>query len=271
MKDIYEGNESPKGQKDPCAPSMVERISMIMDTFALPMSRLSLDEVTRRSNLPRSTAHRILEQLVRCGWVAHVGNLYSLGHRSMRLGARDLVYEQLRSASNARLNELAYRTGLVVHLAALDGTEIYYLDKFGGPGASRVPSRVGGRAPAHCTAIGKAILAYLPPEIVHEQFAGLGGRHMGRSIPDVAALHKELARVRDRNGVAVERGECFPDIACIGTAVRDARGPVAAISVVGDFTLPMEQLAPHVISTAKAISVELIRAEATFSDGGAVA
>lgn len=271
MTDISGGNPAAKILKDPCAPSMVERMSLIMDTFALPLARLSLEEVTRRSKLPRSTAHRILEQLVHSGWVAHVGNLYSLGHRSLRLGARDIVYEKLRSASNARLNELAYRTGLVVHLAALDGTEIYYLDKFGGPDATKVPSRVGGRAPAHCTAVGKAILAYLPPEVVHEQFAGLSTQQTDRSVADLPGLHRELAAVRARNGISFERGECFPNIACIGTAIRDTRGPVAAISVVADFRAPIEQLTPHVLSTAKAISAELVLAEAAFADADAVA
>jgi DNA-binding IclR family transcriptional regulator len=271
MTRLLGGKEAAKGLRDPFAPSMVERISSIMDAFGLPMARLSLDEVTRRSNLPRSTTHRILEQLVQSGWIAHVGNLYSLGYKSMRLGARDIVYEELRSASNARLNELAYRTGLVVHLAAIDGSEIYYLDKFGGPGATKVPSRVGGRAPAHRTAVGKAILAYLPPEVVHEQFAELGGQHQGNHIADVAGLHRELAAIRARNGVAFERGESFPGIACVGTAIRDTGGPAAAISVVGDFSVPLERIVPVLIGTAKAISNDLVLAEAAMVADDAVA
>lgn len=271
MTRLLSGNVAAKGLKDPIAPSMVERISSILDTFGLPMSRLSLEEVTRRSNLPRSTTHRILEQLVQSGWIAHVGNLYGLGYKSMRLGARDIVYEELRSASNARLNELAYRTGLVVHLACIDGTEIYYLDKFGGPGAAKVPSRVGGRAPAHRTAVGKAILAYLPPEVVHEQFAELGVANHGRAIADVASLHRELANIRAHNGVAFERGESFEGIACAGMAIRDASGPAAAISVVGDFSVPLDRIVPLLVGTAKAISHELIMAEAAMETGEAVA
>ena len=270
MTRLLGGKEAAKELKDPFAPSMVERISSIMDAFGLPMARLSLDEVTRLSHLPRSTTHRILEQLVQSGWIAHVGNLYSLGYKSMRLGARDIVYEELRSASNARLNELAYRTGLVVHLAAIDGSEIYYLDKFGGAGAAKVPSRVGGRAPAHRTAVGKAILAHLPPEIVHEQFAELGGQHQDH-IADVAGLHRELATIRARNGVAFERGESFPGIACVGTAIHDTRGPAAAISVVGDISAPLDRIVPMLIGTAKAISNELVLAEAAMAADDAVA
>jgi len=234
----------------------------IMDAFELPLTAISLEEVTRRSGLPRSTTHRILEQLVHFGWVSHIDNLYSLGQRSLRLGAREIVYTQLRAASHARLHELACRTGFVVHLGALDGNEIYYVDKFGGPGAMNVPSEVGGRAPAHCTALGKGILAYLPPESVHELYAGVmrPGR-TNRSIADMTALHRELARIRARNGLAFERGECFPNISCVGTAVSSSRGPVAAISVVAEFGAPVERLAPLVLEMAQAISKDLVRAE----------
>lgn len=240
----------------------------IMDTFELPLAALSLEEVTLRSGLPRSTTHRILEQLVQFEWVSHIDNLYSLGQRSLRLGAREIVYTQLRSASHARLHELACRTGLVVHLAALDGQEIYYVDKFGGPGAHNVPSEVGGRAPAHCTALGKGILANLPPEIVHELYTGpVSPGRTTRSIADLGALHRELAKVRARHGLAFERGECFANISCVGTAVSTPRGPVAAISVVAEFGAPVERLAPLVLEYAQAISNDLAHAEESILVG----
>jgi DNA-binding IclR family transcriptional regulator len=243
---------------------MVERITRIMDIFAHPMAALSLEEITRESGLPRSTTHRILDQLVSFGWISHIDSLYSLGQRSMGLGARELVYNRLRSASHGRLHELAHRTGLVVHLAALDGSQVYYVDKFGGPAAARrVPSEVGGRAPAHCTALGKAILAQLPPEKVHEHYAGVAcSPRTGRSIADMFVLHRELARVRARHGMAFERGECFADISCAGTAVYDSRGVAAGISVVAEYGAPVERLAPLLLETARAISRELISADA---------
>ncbi len=242
---------------------MIERITQIMDVFSIPMAALSLDEVTRRCGLPRSTTHRILTRLVQFGWISYIDSQYSLGQRSLGLGARELVYNQLRSASHGRLHDLACRTGLVVHLAALDGPEIYYVDKFGGPGANRVPSEVGGRAPAHCTALGKAILAQLPPESVHEQYAEvIGTRHTTRSIVDMTALHRELARVRARHGLAFERGECFSDIACVGMAVHDNRGPIAAVSVVADFGAAIERLVPLVVEVAQAITRDLTQAAA---------
>lgn len=242
------------------SPSMVERITLIMDAFTLPLARLSLEDVTRRSGLPRSTTHRILEQLTQSGWTGHNGNLYSLGPRALGLGARDIVYNELRSASNARLHQLAQETGFVVHLAALDGTEIYYVDKFG-TSARNVPSEVGGRAPAHCTAAGKSILALLPPELVHDQYSGRMVGSTRRSITSLPALHQELARIRARRGVATDRGEHHPDISCVGAPIRDIHGPVAAISVVGNSDIPLNSLAPLVVATARSISARLVRAE----------
>lgn len=241
---------------------MVERVTAILDAFNLPLARLSLDEITRAAGLPRSTTHRILWQLVQNGWVRHANNLYSLGPRAMRLGARELVHEQLRAACSQRLRELAHRTGLVVHLAAMDGPEVYYMDKFAGPNAPEVPSEVGSRDPAHCTAAGKAILAGLPPETVHELYAdGLGPAPTDRSLTEVSVLHQELVRIRFRKGLALEHGECAEKVSCVGAAINDACGPVAAVSIAAPYGTALDRFGPIVLATAKAISERLVRAE----------
>lgn len=244
------------------APSMVERVTAILDVFNMPLGPLSLEEVTQLCGLPRSTTHRILWQLMQSGWVVHVDNRYSLGPRAMRLGARELVHEQLRSASSFRLRDLAHRSGLVVHLACMDGNEIYYLDKFTGPNAPEVPSDVGRRAPAHCTAAGKAMLAQLAPEVVHDLYpAGVLPRRTPRSVVSLGILHQELARTRTHGGLAVEQGECFEAVSCAGAAVRGPSGRPAAISIAAPVGTRMDRLGPIVLATAKAISADLFRSE----------
>lgn len=244
------------------AVTMIERVTAILDVFNLPLAMLTLDEIVRLTGLPRSTTHRILWQLVQCQWVNHANNLYALGPRALRLGARELVYERLRRACGSRLRELAYRTGLVVHLAVIDGSEIYYVDKFAGPGAPSVPSEVGRRAPAHCTAAGKAILAQLPPEDVHDFFAdGLPVPNTNRTIRDLSGLHHELLRIRSKNGLAIEHGEFVETVSCIGAVVSDSMGPVGAISIAASYGVAVERLGPVVLTTARAISAELLSAE----------
>ncbi|MFB6988189.1 IclR family transcriptional regulator [Streptomyces sp. NPDC056297] len=236
---------------------MVERVTLIMDVFEGRTARLSLEEVARWTQLPRSTAHRILDQLVRLCWLEHTGLGYGLGRRALGLGGGDGVHGRIREAAAARLHHLQIRTGMVVHLAVLDGAEVYYLDKVGGRFAASVPSRVGGRAPAHSTALGKAMLAWLEPEEVEVRAGDSITRQTQRTIADISTLHQELNRIRRRHGLAFERGECFPDIACVATAVRGPEGPVAAISLVGDAWTPLEKVAPLVVDAARRVSLEL--------------
>lgn len=238
-------------------PSMVERVTLIMDVFEGRAARLSLEEVARSTHLPRSTAHRILDQLVRLRWLEHTGLGYGLGRRALGLGGGDGAHGRIREAAAARLHQLQIRTGLVVHLAVLDGAEVHYLDKVGGRFAATVPSRVGGRAPAHSTALGKAMLAWLEPEDVEARAAESIGRLTQRTIADLGTLHQELNRIRRRHGLAFERGECFPDISCVAAAIRGPEGPVAAISLVGDAWSPLEKVAPLVVDAARQVSREL--------------
>lgn len=239
-------------------PSMIERMTLIMDSFEGPQIRLTLEEVSGYTNLPRSTAHRIMEQLVKLGWLERSGRDYGLGPRALGLGGRESGHGPLRTAAFPLLHALALHTEMVVHLAVLDGADVYYLDKFGGRSAVEIPSLVGGRAPAHCTAIGKSMLAWLPPEQVDARFRSLLQRRTPRSIGDIGVLHQELSRIRARNGLAFERGECFPHIACVGVALRGPDGPLGAISLVGDVRAALERLAPLVVNAAHAISDKLL-------------
>lgn len=238
-------------------PSMVERMTLILDEFAARTTRLTLEEVARRTHLPRSTAHRILDQLVKLKWLDHTAFGYCLGRRSLSLGGGGDDHSEVRRAAAPLLHQLSVQTGLVVHLAVLDEAEVVYLDKIGGRFAAAVPSRVGGRAPAHSTALGKALLAWLSPEDVEDRFASELHRQTHLTIGEVGLLHQELNRIRQRRGVAFERGECFSEISCVAAAIRGPEGPLAAISLVGDSRAPLEKLAPLVAEAAHRISLEL--------------
>ncbi len=253
---VLEVSEQAEAQRE-LPPSMVERMSLILDVFSTPTSRLALEEVARATHLPRSTTHRILDQLVQLNWVNHTAFGYALGKRALDLGGGDKITSELRAAAASVLHELQVRTGLVAHLASLSGAEVCYLDKLGGRFATSVPSRVGGRAPAYSTALGKSMLAWLEPEDVDARLEGGLDRFTGRTIGDLATLHQELNRVRSRNGIAFEHGESFPDIACVAAAVRGPEGPLGAISLVGDMSVRVEQIAPLVLRAVRTVSTEL--------------
>ena len=238
-------------------PSMVERMTLILDAFPQWSSRLTLEEVARATHLPRSTAHRILDQLVKLHWLEHTSFGYSLGDRALRIGGGGDDASELRSAASPYIHALMLRTGMTVHLATLDQGRVHYLDKIGGRFATTVPSRVGGYAPAHSTALGKAMLAWLAPEDVDERVGTEMRRMTTSTIVDLAPLHQEMHRIRTRRGLALEKGECFEHIACAAAAIRAPEGPIAAISLAGEAGAPLDRVAPLVLETAHQISLAL--------------
>lgn len=238
-------------------PSMVERMTLILDEFVGPSARLTLEDVARRTHLPRSTAHRILDQLVRLQWLDHTSFGYSLGARSLGLGGRDNGHCEIRSAAAPHLHDLLMRTGLTVHLGVLDGAEVYVLDKMGGRGAASVPTRVGGRLWAPSTAIGKAMLAWLSPEDVDDLVEQTPTASACRRGVQLEEFHAELNRIRMRRGLAHDRGEAFAGMHSVAAAIRGPEGPAAALCLVGPAEAPIERVGPLVLDAAMQVSQEL--------------
>jgi DNA-binding IclR family transcriptional regulator len=122
---------------------------------------LGVSQVAERAHLAKSTAHRILNVLVENGYVERAGERYRLGRAVFELG--QLVpgcRPRKRTPAMPFLMDLYEFTHSTVHLAILDGTDVLYLQKIYGSHTMSLPTRVGGRAPALCTSLGKAILAF---------------------------------------------------------------------------------------------------------------
>lgn len=242
---------------EPTPPSMVERVTLILDAFEQrPTVRLSLEQIAARTSLPRSTTHRILGQLVALHWLEYTGALYSLGGRVLGMGGQDGLHGEIRKAAAEHLHQLHLRTGLVVHLAALQGPNELYLDKVGGHFAATLPSRVGTRHRAYRTTGGRAMLAWLPPEEVDALFGQQLPRTARGAGWDLTTLHQELARIRRAHGIAIDRGAQSRkfegmELPSVAAAVRTATGPVAAICVAGAAnSVPIERLVPLVADAA---------------------
>ncbi|MFE7723076.1 IclR family transcriptional regulator [Nocardia rhizosphaerihabitans] len=220
-------------QAEATTPSAIlDRASLLLDAFDGP-GRLTLAQIVRRTGLPRSSAHRMLERLVQLRWLRREGRDYELGIRLMELGSLAVHQDRLHRAAMPFLHELHRVTGFVVHLAVLDGPDVVYLDKVGGDLAAAVPTRVGGRRPAHCTAVGKAILAYSDERRLAEVVTGQAGARTKYSLTTRAQLDAELNKVR-AHGIAVEREESLAGFGCIAAPIGDlGESAVAAVSVCG--------------------------------------
>jgi DNA-binding IclR family transcriptional regulator len=229
--------------------AVIDRVSLVLDAFDGP-GRLTLAQVVRRTGLPRSSAHRMLDRLVQLRWLRRSGRDYELGMRLVELGSLAVHQDRLHKAATPLLHELHRATGLVVHLAVLDGTDVVYLDKIGDRMAAAIPTRVGGRQPAHCAAVGKAILAYG----ADSDTIDLTARKTRFSITSTAQLATELAKVR-AHGVAFDREESLAGFGCVAAPIGGPGEAVAAVSVCGPMNRMMfdQRLAAPVRMTAMGI------------------
>lgn len=195
---------------------------------------LGVSELARRAELSKSTAFRLLATLEEFGAVERAGRSYRLGPMVHAFAdpAMDRGTEAMRELLTPWLIQLYTATRQTVHMAMLDGPQVVYLNKLHGPHAVAAPSRIGGRAPAFCTGVGKALLAH-DFDLTEQILAGDLPRWTPNTITDPAAIRAELEEVR-RTGIAHDREEIQPGLTCIAAAVSGPDGkPVAALSVSG--------------------------------------
>ena len=146
-------------QEAPAA--MIDRISTVLDAF-VGQRPLTLAEVARRSNLPPSSTHRILQRLVELGWVERSGFEYALGIRMFELGAHVVRQRGVHQAALPVMTRLNRQTGCTAYLSTLVGSEILHLDRVGLWPKAGPSWGVGARQQVELTAAGRALLAAIP-------------------------------------------------------------------------------------------------------------
>lgn len=213
--------------------SVLGRSVVLLDAFGAGDGTLTLAEIHARTGMPKPTAHRLLNQLAGWGLVERHQNGYSLGLRLFELGQRVLEHQSITLTVGPVLRRLQSSTELIVHLAVLDRADVVYLDKLDTPGAPPVASRAGGRLPAHCTAVGKAVLAHAPSGSVRAVLTQGLHRRSPRTVV-VPRLFLEQLDAARRNGFARDDEECAVGISCVAAPIFDRnQQPVAALSVTG--------------------------------------
>ncbi|GAA5334495.1 MULTISPECIES: IclR family transcriptional regulator [Thermus] len=181
--------------------------------------------------LSRSTAYRILSALTRAGYLRHEPRRgYFLGPKLIRLGFKAYGQLHLPTLARSHLEALRDATRETVHLAVLEGKEVVYIDKVPGKRELVLASQIGSRFPAQSTALGKAILAFLPEERWQEAFTP-GLKRTPRTLGDYQAFREELRATRIR-GYALDLEENEPGVRCVAAPILNGQGePVAAVSV----------------------------------------
>lgn len=235
--------------------SAVGKAFALLDAFSAESPELSIRELARRAGVPRSTAHRLVGELLDWGALERTPGGVRLGMKLFELGSLAPAPIPLRDAALPYAHHLHEVTGLTVNLAVRSGTEIVYLEKIRSR-SLRVPhSRLGGRLAAHATGLGKAILAFSDAEVVDAVLAARLVAVTPKTIVEPDRLRAELATVRGRR-VAYDVEESQLGLFCVAAPILDDRGrAVGAISVTGATALAQAQrFAPAVSTTALAIA-----------------
>jgi len=214
----------------------LDRSLDVLEVLAQAEEALGVTEIGNRISLHKSTVHRILHTLCHRGYVERVkdNERYQLGIKIVELGMRFLNDLEIRKVALPVLNDLAKLLDEVVHLVILDEGEVVYIDKAESSHVVSMHSKVGRRAPMHCTAVGKALLSTLPEEEVRHilEIKGMT-RYTPNTIVEPDALMEYLRQVKTSK-ISVEIEENEIGIICLGTPVFDYSGlAIGAISVSG--------------------------------------
>jgi DNA-binding IclR family transcriptional regulator len=173
--------------------------------------------------LARHTGEHGVRALPETGFVRqnHETDRYSSGVAAVQLGIAALGVLDLTTVAPPALRKLVAETGESAFLAVLDDTEVVYLLKEEGRHSIRTMARLGSRRPLHCTALGKALLAALPPREAAALLARAGlPRQTAQTITDPARLLAQLAEVGER-GYATDHEEVEEGLACVAAPIRD--------------------------------------------------
>jgi DNA-binding IclR family transcriptional regulator len=231
----------------------------VLEALAGRAAPAGVTELAGELDLAKSNVHRLLVALTAQGYVTRSadGRGYVSTLRLWELGLRVGARIDFASAGRPAAQALAGASRETVHLSVLDGGEVLYVEKIDSPLAVRADTRVGGRAPAYCSATGKALLAWADEATLETACADMR-RFTARTVTGRDVLERQLAGIRER-GYAVTRGEWREGVVGIAAAVVGASGrAVGALGLGGPAERMGEErvaeLAPQVVAAARAIA-----------------
>lgn len=222
--------------------SVLDRVAAILDVFGLS-EELTLVEVARRADLPRSSVHRMLQQLVDLEWVERRDYAYRLGVRMRELGNHALLQDDIHRAAIRPMYDLRDETGLSVHLTVLVGTEAVTMETVWG--RSSEPALLPSRYPAYATACGKVLLAGLPEEKNPFRTHDVLPQSTPFTISSPRQLAKELHKVRELQ-LAVSREELGLGVVSVAVPV----GPIGASRAAMGISGPVGRFNPDMVARA---------------------
>ncbi|MBL0088046.1 MAG: DNA-binding transcriptional regulator KdgR [Ideonella sp.] len=216
-----------------------ESVAAVLKVFAIlqalsERNETGISDLSVRLAMPKATVYRFLQTMKMLGYVRQEpdSERYGLAMKTFELGAKALQYPDLVELAKQHMQTLSDQTGETVHLGTLIDSEIIYVHKVDSRHMLGMYSRVGRRAPLHCTAIGKVLMAWEDPDRRDRILDGAEfKRFREKTIVDRGEFLDELARVKAQ-GFGEDREEFDEHIRCLGIPIFDRLNhPVAGLSV----------------------------------------
>lgn len=243
----------------PATPTIqvIERLFSLMDVLASREDAISLKEISEKTGLHPSTAHRILNDLTIGRFVDRPEpGSYRLGMRLLELGNMVKARLNVRDAALAPMRDLHKLIQQPVNLSMRQGDEIVYIERaYSERSGMQVVRAIGGRAPLHLTSVGKLFLSVDEPMKVRSYATrtGLNG-HTKNSITQMPVLERELSKVR-QYGIARDNEELELGVRCIAAGIYDDQGKLlAGLSISAPADRLDEAWLPKLQATADEIS-----------------
>ena len=233
----------------------VERAVELLNQLAASRKPLTLADLVRDLDLPKSSAHGLLATLTALGLVARLpAGEFALGSRVLQWASAYSLHSDVVGAFNEFANDVAVLGAETLMLSVLDGADVVYLACRPGSRALAVNFRVGGRFPACCTASGKAMLASLPNDRIKAMMANGGLRRLTRSsVASTAALLRQIETIR-QIGCAVDDEETADGMRCYGAPIHGA-GRSEAVAAVAVSLIKASATPKRISETTAAIRV----------------
>lgn len=218
----------------------IERAFALLETMADAGGMMGLSQLATESGLPLPTIHRLVRTLVDLGYLhQEPSRQYALGPKLIKLG--ETSARMLSLTARPHLTRLVDELGESANMAMLDGDRIVYVAQVPSRHSVRMFTEVGRRVLPHCTAVGKAVLAGMPPERVRELLQRTGmPRYTDHTVTDPAEFARQL-EVTARTGFAMDDGEQELGVRCVAVAVPEAPARLA-ISISGPAGRMTEEL-----------------------------